>query len=159
MKLQVFQWNSLRLVSNLLPHDWRAAFPKIDGSRGQSLAKMDPWYAMIVLPERSRLLLKNPYDLRSEFDTSKIGGESSAFFAGESENDLEAILFSSLVAVNNSFQIRMNGCIFSNYSFWVYLISVSLCISSAVILSSMILSGTRPFGKREGKTKDEGAAS
>ena len=117
MKLQVFQWNSLRLVSNLLPHDWRAAFPKIDGSRGQSLAKMDPWYAMIVLPERSRLLLKNPYDLRSEFDTSKIGGESSAFFAGESENDLEAILFSSLVAVNNSFQIRMNGCIFSNYSF------------------------------------------
>ena len=72
----------------------------------KSLAKMDPWYAMIVLPERNRLLLKNPYDLRSGFDTSKLDGEICAFFAGESENDLEAILFSSLVAVNNSFQMK-----------------------------------------------------
>ena len=72
----------------------------------KSLAKMDPWYAMIVLPERNRLLLKNPYDLRSGFDTSKLDGEICAFSAGESENDLEAILFSSLVAVNNSFQMK-----------------------------------------------------
>ena len=68
----------------------------------KSLARMDPWYAMIVLPARNRLLLKNPYDLRSGFDTSKLDGEICAFFAGESENHLEAILFSSLVAVNNS---------------------------------------------------------